>query len=737
MAVDQEEVVKKGTCPVCGSACFIKAHVTRGKITKVEPDQETLMGWLCERGVNAIDYHYHKKRLNHPLKRTGARGEAKWEHISWEQAMDEIAAKLDAIRDLYGPEAVMVLGGSPHGPGDPAAWKWCNLWGTPNFFHLGKNCGEAEFPIECAMYGYDTTAGWATFLDPNKTGAAIIWGANIHQSEPRVWMGYSLARKMGMKLIVVDPRPTECAKEADIWLQLRPGTDGALALGMLNVIINEGIYDKKFVEKWCLGFEELKALVQQYPPEKVAQITWVPAERIIEASRVFANAPAGVITWGVATCHLGNGAGLSSVLGKCWLKAITGNLDKEGGCRLSDYPDYTAFLDELNWDYQINHPLRTRDNVSADRWPLTSVKGLALYREGMKKVYPQGWGAQQYFIYPAPWAVWEAILTGDPYPIKAAFDQGTNTLCSIGNSRHAYQAFKSDNLELHVSMDHFLTPTGALADYVLPATDALERVHLTHMWGVLGNQWYGREAVVDPEYERRDDYQLWCDLGKRLGQAKDWPDKLEGWLDRILAPSGMSFLEFAQGPGYSPPSKYWRYEETGFGTFSGKVELVPSILTRLGYNPLEGYREPPWSPVSTPELAKEYPLILISGSRVRSYHHSSHRQISKLRKKYPEPLLQIGPQTAAELGIADGDMVYIETPLGRVKQKAQLLEGMHPEVVHADGYWWFPEKAEAEPSLFGVWESNIDSIVPDNPEVCDYVGNNYFRGLLCRVHKAE
>jgi anaerobic selenocysteine-containing dehydrogenase len=286
-------------------------------------------------------------------------------------------------------------------------------------------------------------------------------------------------------------------------------------------------------------------------------------------------------------------------------------------------------------------------------------------------------------------------------------------------------------------MDHFLTPTGALADYVLPATDALERVHLTHMWGVLGDQWYGREAAIDPEYERKDDYQLWCDLGKRLGQAEFWPDTLEGWLDRILAPAGLTLKEFAQMPGYAPPSKYKRYEEKGFGTFSGKVELVPSILTRLGYDPLEGYREPPWSPVATPELAKDYPLILISGSRVRQFHHSSHRQIAKLRKKYPHPLLQINPQTAADLGIAEGDSVYIETPLGRVTQKAQLLEDMQPNVVHADGYWWYPEKPEAEPSLFGVWESNIDSILPNDPEVCDYVGNNYFRGLLCRVYKAE
>jgi len=737
MSVDRGAIVKKGTCPVCGAGCNVNAHVTNGKITKIEPDPESTMNRsLCERAVIAVEYHDGPKRLNYPLKRAGDRGAGKWERITWEQAMDEIAAKLDGIRDRYGPEAVLVLGGSPHGPADPAAWKWCNLWGTPNFFHLGKNCGEAEFHAECAMYGYDTGAGWIEGPNPEITGVAILWGANLRESTPGVWRRWTRARGGGTKIVVVDPRPTRCAAEADIWLQLRPGTDGALALGMLNVIINENLYDKEFVEKWCLGFEDLKALVQRYPPQRAAEITWVPAEQITEVARLYAASSAAILSFGVANCHLGSGAGMSGVLGKCWLRAITGNLDKEGGNRFSDGPEYTAFLDEVNWDYQINHPLRKKDNVSADRWPIASVKALALYKEAMKKVYPKGWGAAQYFIYPGPHAVLTAILEQKPYPIKAVFDQGTNPLCSMGNGRHVYRALKSDNLDLHVSMDHFLTPTGALADYVLPATDALERPQMNNLWG-MSNSWSAREAAIEPQYERQDDYQLWCDLGKRLGQAEHWPETLEGWLDRLLAPAGVSFRDFATGPGYSAPRQYRRYEETGFGTFSGKVELVPSIFTQLGYDPLVGYEEPPWSPVSAPDLAKEYPLILISGSRVRTYHHSSHRQFAKLRERYPAPLLQINPETAAGLGIVDGDTVCIETPLGTVRQKAKLLEGMHPQVVHADAYWWFPEQPEADPGLFGVWDANINSILPDDPEVCDYTGDNYFRGLLCRVYKAK
>ncbi len=734
--VEQETTVTKGTCPVCGIGCHVLVHLVDGSVTTIEPDRESPMGRrLCERSIVAEEYHHHPKRLNYPLKRTGARGEATWERISWEQAMDEIAAKLDGIRERHGPESVLVLGGSPHGPADPAAWKWCNLWGTPNFFHLGKNCGEAEFLTECAMYGYDTTPGWTEGINPEITKLAILWGANISASSHRIWRAWLRGQANGAKIVVVDPRPTECTEQADIWLQLRPGTDGALALGMLHVIINEDLYDKEFVDKWCLGFDQLKTLVQYYPPEKVAAITWVPADKIIEVARLYATSPAAMLSFGVANCHLGKGAGLSSVLGKCWLRAITGNIDKEGGNRFSDPPEYTALMEEIGWHHQLNHPLRTRDNVSADMWPLGSVKALNMYREAMQKVYPMGWGASQYMIYPAPRAAWTAILEGKPYPIKAAFDQGTNPLCSMGHGKLVYEAFKSDNLELHVSMDHFLTPTGAIADYVLPATDSLERPDLGVLWG-MSNSWTGRPAAVQPLHERHDDYQLWCDLGKRLGQAERWPDTLEGWLDRILVPAGMDFRSFAQTPGYFAPRQFKRYEEKGFGTFSGKVELVPSILTRLGYDPLAGYQEPPWSPISTPELAERYPLILISGSRVRPYHHSSHRQFDRLRQIHPDPLLQINPDTAAKLGIRDGDEVCIETPLGVIKQKAHCLEGMPPEVVHADGYWWFPEKPEAEPSLLGVWESNINAILPDDPEVCDYAGNSYFRALLCRVYKA-
>ena len=230
---------------------------------------------------------------------------------------------------------------------------------------------------------------------------------------------------------------------------------------------------------------------------------------------------------------------------------------------------------------------------------------------------------------------------------------------------------------------------------------------------------------------------LWRELGIRLGQESDWPETLEKMYDRFLEPTGKTFREFMHQKEYwyLPREKYKKYAKDGFGTFSGKVELLPSILHKLGIDPLPRYEEPARSPVSTPDLAGEYPLILISGSRVVQYWHSCYREQRKLRKAYPDPLLQIHPETASKLGIANGDWVYIETPEGRIKQKARLTEGIDPKVVHADGYWWFPERMCKEPSLSGVWDSNINAIISTNRDFFDHAGGYQFRGLLCKVYK--
>jgi thiosulfate reductase/polysulfide reductase chain A len=728
-----EEIIKKTSCGSCMHQCGVRVYVRNGEVVKVEGDQENPMGRgrLCVKASAAVDLHKHPSRLNYPLKRSGERGEGKWQRISWEQAMDEIALKIGEIRDKYGPEAVAFMGGTVHEPGDWAAWRWCNLFGTPNVHNQGKNCGEAEFLMECAAYGYHTRPA----PKPGVTRCLVVWGANPSASSPVAYQPSILgAKEKGAKLIVIDPRLTEAASQADLWLQLRPGTDGALGLGMLNVIIEENLYDQDFVARYCLGFDELKALVQEYPPGRVAEITWVPEEKITEAARSIATLKPSVITFGVAACHLGRSA-KSAVQVKAILRAITGNLDVEGGNVLKEPFKDLAWFENLCWDRLLEHPLRKRDNVSASMFPIASVKGYKLFREAMKRVHPDGYAAAIYMLTCSGINLWEAILDGGPYPVKAMVTQAANPVCTL-DVRGCYSALSSKNLELHVAMDLFMTPTAMLADYVLPAADWLERPVLSFRWGLVGDYVAGEQAVA-PLFERRDDYQLWRELGIRLGQENDWPETLEGMYDRFLAPTGKTFREFLSQKEhwYSPGEQYRKYEKAGFATFSGKVELLPSIFDRLGIDPSPRYEESPLSPISSPDLAREYPLILISGSRVVYYWHSCYREQKRLRKAYPDPLLQIHPETASALGIADGDWVYIETPQGRIKQKARLTAGIHPKVVHADGYWWYPERSGDKPGFFGVWDSNINVILPNSPQLFDYCGDYLFRGLLCRVYK--
>ncbi|MDO8568131.1 MAG: molybdopterin dinucleotide binding domain-containing protein, partial [Dehalococcoidales bacterium] len=224
----------------------------------------------------------------------------------------------------------------------------------------------------------------------------------------------------------------------------------------------------------------------------------------------------------------------------------------------------------------------------------------------------------------------------------------------------------------------------------------------------------------------------------RLEQKEYWPENLEKMIDRFLEPTGLTFQQtLDKGERYvALPRRYNKHGELGFATHSGKVELTPSIFEMLGYDPLPTYEEPMQSPERTPELAKEFPLILISGSRNRHYVHSTLRQIERLRRRVPYPVVQIHPQTAHRLGINDGDWVYIETTEGRIRQKAELSDVVSPQVVHAAGYWWFPEKPAGEPSLFGVWESNINAIIPDQPDMCSFSVDQFFRGPLCKVYKA-
>ena len=732
------EGLKRGssTCWWCHNKCYVQLTVKDGRLEKVEgdpnhPDAEMILRAVtaCPRARHAAEIVHHPNRLSFSLKRAGERGEGKWREIPWEQALDEIAARLAEVRNRYGAEAVATSCGTGR-TNDEYRVRFFNLFGSPNVIGQAKICFGPQRIVGYAITGYPV--GRSRVL--TKTKCILIAGSNPAQAFHRRWISFLESKKAGGKIIVIDPRETEPARVADIWVQPRPGTDCALYLGIINAIIEEELYDKEFVDKWCYGFNILREYVKEFPLEKVTGITWVPAEKIREIARMYATSKPATIMSAMGVEQLNNNIEALHCL--VILAAITGNLGVRGGQELPGAHDQYIGDTEIELNEMLPLEQKAKE-IGGERFKLMSLRGYDLIMKyAIKKGIPRFGLAS-----PHEPSVYRAMITGKPYPVRAMITLASNPLVTQANTKLVYKALKS--LDLYVVHDFFMTPSAELADYVLPAAMWPERPCVFNFYGTAPFLEVGEAllpAKVDGRFERRNDYEFWCDLGRRLGQKDYWPwDTLEEAFDYRLRPLGKTMKEvIGEGgvTGYSVKEK--PYEETGFGTPTGKVELYSTILEKLGYSPLPRFYEPPESPISDPELSKEYPLILITGGRHLPYFHSEFRQVDSLRKMRPYPIAQINPDTGRNLGIEDGDWVWIETLRGRVRQKCQLDKGIHPRVVHAEHGWWFPELPGEEPWLHGVWESNINVVTDDKPDHCNPISGGWIlRTLLCKIYKAK
>ncbi len=729
--------VKRTLCGLCPAHCGLLVEVEDGKPVRfgADPDNPVNSGRLCPKASATIELHEHPDRVNHVLKRVGKRGEGKWEKIGWEQAMDEIAAKLGDIREREGPEALATLGGTQHAR-DWAGWRFISQWGTPNFINCGRNCGTGSLITECAMYGWDTVT--SSFI-PGVTKCLVMWGANFAEGNPMGWRPLCKAVEAGeLKLIVIDPRRTKSAEIADLHLAIKPRTDGALGLGMIRVIIEEGLYDREFVENWCEGFDEVRAIAEEWTPERSSEITGIPAELIVAAARMYATSSPARLSFGVSTSQIGEGASRSALLCQAILRAITGNLDLPGGEAFDDEPyENLAYWDLLDFRRLIDNPARKRDNVNAQDIGIASVKGYAAFCEAMARARPDGHYAAQYMLFTSQPHLYRAVLEGDPYHVRAIIVQNGEPIINYGGSALGYEAFTSKELELLVVMDHWQTPTAQLADYVLPAADFLERPELSMRWGFTRFFSVGQQCV-DPAHERHDDYDLWAGLGRRLLDPEEWPENVEAMLDRFLAPSGRSHREWADGESNSfipGERKFCKYREHGFATASGKVELIPHFLEQFGIDPRPVYTGPPWA---LPDVDDEsrYPLQMLTGSRVLEFMGSTMRQAKKMSSRHPEPLVEIHPDTAAKYAIHDGDWVEISRPEGAIRQRAAVTDAIRPGTINLAGYWWDPARGPGQ-DLSGAWEANANAITPSNPELSSFVGDQPLRGLRCRIARVD
>ncbi|MFH1647479.1 MAG: molybdopterin-dependent oxidoreductase, partial [Chloroflexota bacterium] len=569
----------------------------------------------------------------------------------------------------------------------------------------------------------------------------VYWGTNATEATPRgiAWVRQAKKRRT-IRSIVVDPRTTRIAEEADIHLKLRPGTDGALALGWINIIINEGLYDKDFVKNWTTGFEELAERAREYPPEKVAAITGLTAEEIVASARMYAaNRPA-VIVGGVATDQIGlNGTRVEQACAIC--AALTGNIDIRGGSMIPGVGprnEKGMFIRGSNLELIDKLPEEQRKKqIGFDRFRLMTWPGYEATAELQEKYFKVP-SPTMHRMGASPSLLWRAILTGRPYPITAMISWESNPLMWAGNTKVVYEAMKSPNLQLYVVNEYWMTTTALMADYVLPVASWMERSYIDTQEDFADFANVG-EKPIEPLYERKEDYYFWRGLGRRLGQEKYWPwETFEEHIAYRVAPLGLTYEDAVKAGCLRTPAEEKKYLKNGFATPSGKFELSSSVLKKLGYDPLPYYEEPAESPVSTPEVAKDYPLILGTGGRFMPQYHSEFRHYGTgAREVNPDPLADVNTADAVRLGIRDGDRIYIETRRGRIKQKARVSDKIIPGVVNVQSSWWFPEMPAEEPSLHGLWEANANVLTIDEPDECDpLTGGWQARAMLCKVYKA-
>jgi anaerobic selenocysteine-containing dehydrogenase len=732
--LNQEGVqVKKSACYFCHQNCGVLAYVKDNKVLAIEGDPEfpTNQGGLCSRGNSALRHLDHPDRINYPLKRIGKRGEGKWERIPWQQAIDEIAARLADIKSEFGAEAVATAGGTQR-TDDWARRRFMNLFGSPNGFHNAHLCWIPTFMIETAIYG------WCPFdLDIANSRCLVLWGQNPGASGmPEMHHIVDLQQK-GLKVIVIDPRFTETASKADMWLPLRPGSDLALALAWLHVIIYSGLFDQEYVETYCEGFEALAEHVADFSPEWAAPLTWLTPDQIRDSAVMYASNKPGNIQWGTSVDQIGRPAG-ATMHARALLRALTGNLDVPGADLLTGPSQEFVTDEEMEANDTLPEEQKTKQ-IGSDRFKMVTWPGYGRIAE-LSKAF---WGkapTAEWMCEAHPPSVFRAILTEKPYPVKALLVSATNPISSYGETKLVMEALQK--VDFMITSDYWMTPTAMLSDYVIPAAGALERPTITSSYGC-ADFLLASQRAIQPMYERHNDYNFWRDLGVALGQQEHWPWETveDAYFHKIeaLGSGAKNYDQFVENVRFHfPEREYSKFKERGFATPSGKVELYSSVLEGLGYPPLPQYVGPTENEIDHPELAEKYPLVLTTGGGFMPFHHSEHFQIKSLRYLRHEPYMDINPATAASLSINDGDWVWIETARGRIRQKANLTNGIDPRVVFTQRGWWYPERDMTSPGLGGCTESNANVLTTTADKDCDpYSGAWANRGLLCRVYKAD
>lgn len=689
-------------CRECGVKCGMLVQVKEGRAVKLEsdPDSPKSKDQLCWKADAALERLYHPDRLKTPLKRVGKRGEGKWQEISWDEALDTIAGTFNTLKLDHGPESVALVKGHYERRCDLVS-RLGNAFGTPNIASIDNTCYIPSASGRLMTYGFDG--------HPDFSGAPeciLCWGTSVLPP-----LGENTV------FIVVDSIRTEAAERADVWLQPRPGSDLALALGLLHVIVNEKRYDSEFVENWTVGFDELEKHLQQYTPHHVAEITWVPSDKIVKTARLFTESRHACLDIGNASEDTYNSTQFARATSI--IQAICGLLDIPGGTVQSrGVPiDFEGSGTDVLCNLLPPEQMKRKLGAEAGHYPADPLWDTIVNKPA--ELQPQ------YLV--------DSILDRKPYQVQAALVIGSNPVMTWCNSKRVFEAFKT--IPFSAVVDIFMTPTALLADIVLPAATYLESDGVAVSSVGLGDTCIQAQQKTVQIGECRSDPDIIISLANRMGLEEYFWKDLPTYLDDYLKEMGMTFNELRRCNRIIPSgTRYRKYLENGFGTPSGKVEIVSSLCEKWGFEPLPTYHEPNESPFSVPELAKTYPLIVTS-AHDKNYTHSQDRNLKTLRESVPKPLVAIHPKTAAEYGITEGDPVFIENRRGRILQYAALSEKVDPRVIDVAYGWWFPEKGAA--AEYGWEESNINVLTSDSPPYSPEIGSPSMRGFMCSIRRAE
>lgn len=732
--------VRKTTCCFCGYCCGLLATVEDGRVVDVAPDPsrypyDERIAAGCRRwrmNLSALD---DPARMNHPLRRAGARGSGAWERVSWDEALDDIAHRLRRLARAHGPETLASAIGGPHTSYWPLH-RFMNLFGSPNNMGIGQICWNPRIWMDAVTFGWTVEADIA----PGVTDCLFIWGSNPAQSDNSAfWRSIVRFARSDAALVVIDPRRTQTATLADVWLAPKPGTDCTLALGLLHVIIGEDLVDRAFIERWCHGFEELAAHVASYTPECVARICGVDAAALVRAARLFGRARAAALVSGRGIDQSGaNVAPTHRAL--CCLRAVTGNVDRPGSCVLTEASDFVPEVD-LELPSALSAAQRGKC-LNEGVTPLQSYTGyerVAALTQRLGRTLPF-----RYLTAAHPHLVLRAMEQGDPYPVRALIVDATNPLLTYADTRRVFDAFMQ--LDMLVVLEQRMTPTASIADYVLPIAGAMERPVL-QVHGGVANVAYGGPAAVEPLHERRTDYDVFRALGMRLGQQDAWPEEtLAEAFASQLDPAGVGWEAFCEKGLYGPAPAYRKHESVGpdgrargFATSTGKIELASELLGAMG-----GPRVPYPAAVSprcsnrTRVRAKRRGgacVSLITGARKQPYNASMYFDNPAFREKDPAPVAEVSPATAQRLGLAEGDAVVLATDRGEARFVLKTA-AMRDDLVSVDYGWWHPEWPPGAPAYGGIEESNANCLTSCAVEE-PMIGTWSYNALDCTIAKAD